>query len=191
MITRVPVFQQGAVCLTKFGPESGETAEEILARKDWNGDRALALTKTSFGGALAKREPPNPYKLYFHSTAATSCYFPRSKIRRRRTRARQSDALVWRKYRMLGGDILQDIPKHVLITSAAVTKRGTARTKHFALVCNSRVPLKIGGRAFRFSNAHYKNLGKERKTWQVRKRTADYRSIGQVDELSDFGSGVR
>ena len=74
-----------------------------------------------------------------------------------------TDALVWRKYRMLGGDILQDIPKHVLITSAAVTKGGTTRTKHFALVCNSSVPLKMGGRAFRFSNPHYKNLGKDGK----------------------------
>ena len=74
-----------------------------------------------------------------------------------------TDALVWRKYRMLGGDILQDIPKHVLITSAAVTKGGTTRTKHFALVCNSSVPLKMGGRAFRFSNSHYKNLSKDGK----------------------------
>ena len=64
---------------------------------------------------------------------------------------------------MLGGDILQDIPKHVLITSTAVTKRGTARTKHFALVCNSSIPLKMGGRAFRFSNSHYKNLSKDGK----------------------------
>ena len=64
---------------------------------------------------------------------------------------------------MLGGDILQDIPKYVLITSTAVTKRGTARTKHFALVCNSGIPLKMGGRAFRFSNSHYKNLSKDGK----------------------------
>jgi len=64
---------------------------------------------------------------------------------------------------MLGGDILQDIPKHVLITAAATTKRGTARTKHFALVCNSNVPLKIGGLAFRFSNPHYKILSKDGK----------------------------
>ena len=46
---------------------------------------------------------------------------------------------------MLGGDILHDIPKHVLITSAAVTKGGTMRTKHFAIVCNSSVPFKMGG----------------------------------------------
>ena len=74
-----------------------------------------------------------------------------------------TDALVWRKYRMLGGDILQDIPKHVLITCAAVTKGGTTRTKHFALVCKSSFPLKMGGRVFRFSNSHYKTLSKDGK----------------------------
>jgi hypothetical protein len=41
MIRRIPVFQQAAVCLTKFGPESGETAEKILARRTWNGVRPL------------------------------------------------------------------------------------------------------------------------------------------------------
>ena len=58
MIRRIPVFQQGAVCLTKFGPESGETAKEILARKDL--ERRSALIKTNFGGGLAKRALRNP-----------------------------------------------------------------------------------------------------------------------------------
>ena len=93
-----------------------------------------------------------------------------------------TDALVWRRYRMLGSDIFHDIPKDVLITSAAVTKSGTIRTRHFALVCNPSVPLKIGGRAFRFSNPHYKNLSKDGKLGK---------SASQVDELSDLGSGVR
>ena len=34
MMRRIPVFEQGAVCLIKFGAELGETAKEILARKD-------------------------------------------------------------------------------------------------------------------------------------------------------------
>jgi hypothetical protein len=33
MIRRVPVFQQAAVCLTKFGPESGEAAKGIFSSK--------------------------------------------------------------------------------------------------------------------------------------------------------------
>jgi hypothetical protein len=56
---RVPVFEQGAVCLTKFGPESGETADEILARKELERRSALAFIKTNFGGASAKRAPRN------------------------------------------------------------------------------------------------------------------------------------
>jgi hypothetical protein len=63
MIRRIPVFQQEAVCLTKFGPELGETAEEIVARKDLERRSALALIKMNFGGALGKKAPRNPYKL--------------------------------------------------------------------------------------------------------------------------------
>ena len=111
-----------------------------------------------------------------------------------------TDALVWRKYRMLGGDILQDIPKHVLITSAAVTKGGTTRTKHFALVCSSRVPLKIGGRAFRFSNPHYKNLSKDgklgksvrgqRTTSALVRWTSSPISGAECDSLIDFSAAL-
>jgi hypothetical protein len=44
-----------------------------------------------------------------------------------------SNLPVWRKYRTLGGGISLDIPKHVLITSGALTKSGTRRMTHFAL----------------------------------------------------------
>ena len=101
---------------------------------------------------------------------------------------------------MLGGDILQDIPKHVLITSAAVTKGGTTRTKHFALVCSSPVPLKIGGRAFRFSNPHYKNLSKDgklgksargqRTTTALVRWTSSPISGAACDSLIDFSADL-
>ena len=71
-----------------------------------------------------------------------------------------TNLLVWRQYSVLGSSVSHDIPKHVLITSAALAKNGSLRTKHFALVCKSRVPIKMGGPVFRFSNAHYKNLGR-------------------------------
>ena len=44
MIRRVPVFPLGAVCLTKFGPESGEPLKKSQLERSWNVDRALALT---------------------------------------------------------------------------------------------------------------------------------------------------
>jgi len=111
-----------------------------------------------------------------------------------------TDALVWRKYRMLGSDIFHDIPKDVLITSAAVTKSGTIRTRHFALVCNSSVPLKIGGRAFRFSNPHYKNLSKDgklgksargqRTTTALVRWTSSPTSGAECDSLFDFSADL-
>ena len=60
MIRRIPVFQQAAVCLTKFGPELGETAKEIIARKDLERRSGIRLIRTSFGGGLAKRALRNP-----------------------------------------------------------------------------------------------------------------------------------
>ena len=62
---------------------------------------------------------------------------------------------------MLGGGTLQDLPKHVLITSDALTRSGTVRKTHFALICNSSVPIKMGGHVFRFANRHYKNISKD------------------------------
>ena len=191
MIRRIPVFQQAAVCLTKFGPESGETAKEILARKDLERRSGVGAHKNEFWWGVGEKGTAQSIQTLISQHGGNIVLFSAIKDQKPPNKGSATDALVWRKYRMLGGDILQDIPKHVLITSAAVTKGGTTRTKHFALVCNSSVPLKIGGRAFRFSNPHYKTLQQRRQAWKVCKRQTNYRSIGQVDELPDLGSGVR
>ena len=163
MIRRIPVFQQAAVCLTKFGPESGETAKEILARKDLERRSGVGAHRNQFWWGVAEKGTAQSIQTLVSQHGGNTVLFSAIKDQTPPDKGSATDALVWRKYRMLGGDILQDIPKHVLITSAAVTKGGTTRTKHFALVCNSSVPLKMGGRAFRFSNSHYKNLSKDGK----------------------------
>ena len=163
MIRRIPVFQQGAVCLTKFGPESGETAKEILARKDLERRSGVGAHRNQFWWGVAEKGTAQSIQTLISQHGGNIVLFSAMKDQNPPNKGSAIDALVWRKYRMLGGDIIQDIPKHVLITSAAVTKRGTIRTKHFALVCYSSVPLKIGGRAFRFSNPHYKTLSKDGK----------------------------
>ena len=163
MIRRIPVFQQAAVCLTKFGPESGETAEEIVARKDLERRAGVGTHKNAFWWGVAERGTARSIQTLISQHGGNIVLFSAIKDQNSPNKGSATDALVWRKYRMLGGDILQDIPKHVLITSAAVTKGGAIRTKHFALVCNSSVPLKIGGRAFRFSYRHYKTFSKDGK----------------------------
>jgi hypothetical protein len=52
---RVPVFQQGAVCLTKFGPESGETADEILARKELERLSGVGAHKNEFWWGVGEK----------------------------------------------------------------------------------------------------------------------------------------
>ena len=163
MISRIPVFQHGAVCLTKFGPELGETAKEIVARKDLERRSGAGAHKNEFWWGVGKKNTAQAIQTLISQHGGNIILFSAIKDQKAPKNASATDALVWRKYRILGGDILQDIPKHVLITSAALTKSGTIRMKHFALVCNSSVPLKMGGRVFRFSNAHYKNLSKEGK----------------------------
>jgi hypothetical protein len=183
MIRRIPVFQQAAVCLTKFGPELSETAKEILARKDLERRSGVGAHKNEFWWGVGEKSTAQSTQTLISQHGGNTVLFSAIKDQTPPNKGSATDALVWRKYRMLGGDILQDIPKHVLITSAAVTKGGTTRTKHFALVCNSSFPLKMGGRVFRFSNAHYKNLSKDGK---LGKSARGKRSIAALVRWTNF-----
>jgi hypothetical protein len=163
MITRVPVFQQGAVCLTKFGPDSTETAEEILTRKELERRSGVRAHKNEFWWGIGEKGTARSINRLVSQHGATVVLFSAIQNQKPPKQSSASSVLVWRKYRTLGSGVLHDIPKHVLITSAAVTKSSTIRRTHFALICNSNVPIKMGGRAFRFSNSHYKNLSKDGK----------------------------
>jgi len=182
----------------KFGPESGETAKEIVARKDLERRAGVGVHKNEFWWGIGEKSTAQSIQTLISQHGGSTVLFSAIKDQKPPNKGSAADALVWRKYRMLGGDILQDIPKHVLITSAAVTKRGTIRTRHFALVCNSSVPLKIGGRAFRFSNFHYKNLSKDgklgksargtRTTTALVRWTSSAISGAECDSLIDFSA---
>ena len=200
MIRRIPVFQQAAVCLTKFGPESGETAKEILARKDLERRSGVAAHKNEFWWGVGEKGTAQAIQTLISQHGGNIVLFSAIKDQKPPNKRSATDVLVWRKYRILGGAILHDIPKHVLITSAAVTKRGTIRTRHFAIVCNSNVPLKIGGRAFRFSNPHYKTLSKDgklgksargkRTTTALVRWTTSPISGAECDSLIDFSADL-
>ena len=198
MIRRIPVFQQEAVCLTKFGPESGETAEEILARKGLERRSGVGGHKNEFWWGADEKGTAQSIKTLISQHGGNVALF--SAIKDQKPPNKAADALVWRKYRMLGGDILHDIPKHVLITSTALTKGGAIRPRYYALICNSSVPIKMGGRAFRFSNFHYKKLGKDGKLGKPARRrrttTALVRwtsapiSGAECDSLIDFAADL-
>jgi hypothetical protein len=200
MIRRIPVFQQGAVCLTKFGPESGETAEEILARKDLERRSGVRVHKNEFWWGIGEKGTAQSINRLISQHGANIVLFSAIKNQKPPTKSSASDVLVWRKYRMLGSGVLHDIPKHVLITSAALTKSGTIRTTHFALICHSSVPIKMGGHVFRFSNPHYKNLSKDgklgksargqRTTTALVRWTSSPISGAECDSIIDFSADL-
>jgi hypothetical protein len=198
MIKRIPVFQQGAVCLTKFGPESGETAREILARKDLERRSGIRAHKNEFWWEIGEKGTAQSVNNLISQYNATIVLFSAIKNQEPPKSGSSSDAFVWRKYRMLGGDRLHDIPKHVLITSAALTKSGTVRTTHFALICNSSIPIKMGGNVFRFAHRHYKHISKDgtlgkttggqRTTTALVRWTTSPISGAECDSLIDFSA---
>ena len=132
MLKRIPVFQQGAVCLTKFGPESGETTEEILARKDLERRSGTRAHKNEFWWGIGEKGAAQSINKLISQHGANVVLFCAIKSQKLPENGSASDILVWGKYSVLGDSILHDIPKHVLITSAAVTKSGRIRRTHFA-----------------------------------------------------------
>lgn len=200
MLKRIPVFQQEAVCLTKFGPESGETADEILARKDLERRSGSRAHKNEFWWGIGERGTAQSINRLISQHGANVVLFCAIKSQKLPENESASDVLVWRKYSVLGGGELHDIPKHVLITSAAVTKSGRIRRTHFALACNSSGPIELGGRAFRFSNSHYNNLSKDgkpgksaraqRTTTALVRSTSSPISGAECDTIIDFSADL-
>ena len=150
-----------------------------------------ALIKMSFGGALGEKGTAQSIQTLMSEHGGNIVLFSAIKDQKPPNEGSATAALVWRKYRMLGGDILHDIPKHVLITSAAVTKGGTIRTRNFALVCNSSGSIEDRRACLQIFQPSLQKARQRRKTWKVGKRQTNYHSISQVDELPDLGSGVR
>ena len=193
---RVPVFQQGAVCLTSFGPESGETADEILARKELERLSGVGAHKNEFWWGIGEKGTAQSISVLIPHYGANVVLFSAIKNQKLSNDGSPSNLLVWRQYSVLGSSVSHDIPKHVLITSAVLAKNGSLRTTHFALVCKSRVPIKMGEPVFRFSNAHYKNLGKggklgksargQRTTAALVRSTSSPISGAECDSLIDF-----
>jgi hypothetical protein len=54
-MNNAPIFQELAVCLTKFGPESGELASAILARKEWERKAGKVAHKNEFWWGIGER----------------------------------------------------------------------------------------------------------------------------------------
>jgi len=68
-MNNVPIFQEPAVCLTKFGPESGETASAILALAD-------PVPHAKFGSSVNHIELSAMYPIRRQLDSAAATAFP-------------------------------------------------------------------------------------------------------------------
>jgi hypothetical protein len=157
-MSNVPIFQEPAVCLTKFGPESGETANAIFARKEWERKSGKAGHTNEFWWGIGERGTAESIRHLIEKYNAESIVFVAIKDQKIKG-AHPPLVMVWRKYRTLAGHQNIDMPENVLVTSSVSTKDGKLKSNHFALVCNSRAAIQAANIG-RFANSHYKNLTK-------------------------------
>jgi hypothetical protein len=198
MIAATPIFQEQAVCLTKFGPEAGEAAKQILARKDLERRAGKSDHQSEFWWGVGERGTAQSVGIAITKCGVNKVLFCAIKNQTPMKTSTSSEVLVWRKYRQLGGSLEHHIPPHVLLTSAALTKGGKTRSFHYALVCHSTVPLQVGGQVFRFANSRYRNLlkdgslgqssrGQRTTTALVKASTAPIRDV-ECDSTIDFSA---
>ena len=86
MIRRIPVFQQGAVCLTRVGPESSETAKEIIARKDLERRAGLGAHKNEFWWGIGEKGTARSIQTLISQHGCNTVLFAATKDRSPRTR---------------------------------------------------------------------------------------------------------
>jgi hypothetical protein len=164
-MNNAPIFQEPAVCLTKFGPESGETASAILARKEWEQKSGKAAHANEFWWGVGERGTAESVRYLIEQYKAKSIIFVAVKKQTTKDSA-PLEVLVWRKYRTLASHQNIEIPENVLVTSSVSTKDKKIKSNHFALVCNSRDPIRPASIG-RFANSHYKNLAKSEKGYKL------------------------
>ena len=166
------LFQPQAACLTKFGPEAHETAEQILLRKDLERRSGTGIHVNEFWWGIGEKGTANSICHLIQHYSATSILF--SAIRnqtppnnRQKKNSPPSHVFVWRKYTPFASrSVLQDIPDHVLITSAILRTDGSTKASHFALICQSTNPVERRQEGV-FANSHYKNLRKAAAGYQL------------------------
>ena len=132
---------------TKFGTEAGERLEDILARKEReraaNGGVFLWGIGNNVGssvGVLAKDRPPEVLFSPISSPPRICDELP-------------EEVLLWTNAETLGGEHF-DIPSGSIVTS-----RGGAQKKcHYALVCHSDRPLRLGNGNGRIFSGSLRNL---------------------------------
>jgi len=171
------IFQEPAVCLTKCGPDSGQVASEILARKEWERQSGKGLHTHEFWWGIGERGTAESIRHLIEKYEAKSVIFVASKNQTLRGSA-PPEVRIWRKYRTLTGHQNISIPENVQVTSSV------SNSNYFALVCKSPDPIRTGNGG-RFANCHYKNLKKFRGGYELGRNRRGQRTTSPLVKYTD------
>ncbi len=161
------VISPAAFCLTKAGAIAGESLAGILGRKEkerlcgkgvfwWgvgeNKADALEIARTKYGVCevlfdFPAKERPDPDGT-------------KKKRLTVENRALANKVLVWRAYADPDTKRQKTLPRHVLVTSGALTQTGKRKKTYYALVCRSAHRLHRSAATTIYSGM-YSNLRKD------------------------------
>jgi len=139
------------VCWTRMQSEAGQGLEGIVARKELERRAGDGVFFWGVGNAAAVAT-----SIYARLGVSVPVIFSVMKGRPKAVDASPRSLLVWRRYvDMYGAE--RELPAQALITSRGETDAGDKK-RHYALMCRSLAPLKLG-KGVRFDPAAFRNVG--------------------------------
>lgn len=122
-------------CWTKFGTESGESVDGILARKE----RERAANGGTFLWGIGNSVAPGIKALVRMERDPMAVFSP-MKAKAKAIDTTPSRVVIWREARSIDGSCW-NIPRASAVLSRADSGAGVAKRAHYALVCHSDTPL--------------------------------------------------
>lgn len=123
-------------CWTKFGIESGEAVETILARKESEREANGGMFLWGIGNSVA----PGIRALVQLETSPIAVFSP-MRAKPKSIDSAPTGVVVWRKARTVEGTEWR-IPAGSTVVSRAESGKGIRKRSHYALVCRSDAPLR-------------------------------------------------
>ena len=124
-------------CWTKIGAESGQTLEDIVRRKNLERECSGGVFSWGIGNSIG---PALEHACRMLTTDAVDAVFTPMKAPPKVIDTSPQAIVMWRMYRGLSGPI-NEVGRHMLITSRAHGASGAEKKGHYALICSSSTPL--------------------------------------------------
>lgn len=170
--------QSNVLCWTRMQAESGQDLGSIVSRKEMERRAGGGIFYWGIGNALGQPE------IHVQPGRSIPIIFSKMLSRPKTSDSSPDSVLVWRKF-VGDGSAFVDLPPHVLVLSRATTPGGT-KSRHYALVCRARTPLRLF-RHRSFDPNAYRNAGPANGVVGHSQVTALLRKVAAEQEDGRYG----